>query len=92
MKKNIFMSGFSGGNSPFDRASLVPPLHFQTTRAAIEADGYRSLRNIPLPKGWAGTFPYIIKVGSEGEYIVNADGTAQWLDYHNGQIGEPVRI
>jgi hypothetical protein len=92
VKKNIFQAGFTRDGAWAGPGTMVGPLSFRLTRAQIEAGGYEALKRLPVPKGWTGSYPYIVKVNSEGEYIVNADGTAQWLDYHSGHVGEPMFI
>lgn len=87
--RSMFSLGFT--ENPF-RGQGVGPLSFRLTREEIERSGFQALKRIPVPNGWTGTYPYIVKVNTEGEYIVNSDGTAQWLDYHNGHVGEPFQL
>lgn len=99
MNRNSFSGGLIGDNAwngiptaQLFRGEAVGPLSFRLTKAQIEAGGYAALKRLPVPPGWTGSYPYIVKVNHEGEYIVYADGTAQWLDYINGHIGDPIRI
>lgn len=77
---------------PFWRGREVGPLFVDATREEIEAGGYALLRRPPVPRGYTGTYPYIVKVRTTGEFIVNADLTAQYMDYRTGEISDPVDI
>lgn len=90
--KTIFQAGFTRNGNWAGPGTMVGPLTFRISRERIEREGFRALKTLPVPKGWTTSYPYIIKVENEGEYIVNADRTAQWLDYHNGKVGEPVQL
>jgi hypothetical protein len=86
----IFRLGVWSDN--FWRGKSVGPTHWNLTKEQIEASNYVQLKKNPIPAGWTGTYPYIVKVGTTGEYIVNADGTAQFLDYVKGSVSEPFYI
>lgn len=87
MARSMFGMGFQEARG-FWAGVHVGPMHWNQTREEIEAQGFRQLRQTPIPKGWTGSYPYIVKVNTTGEYIVNADGTAQYLDYITGEISE----
>lgn len=55
----------------------VGPITVTVSREEIDRDPAKVLRKLPVPKGWTGSYPYVVKVDGEGEYLVNADGTVQ---------------
>jgi hypothetical protein len=69
----------------------VDPVMLPMRRRDVERDRDRLLKPATLPPGWTGTYPYIVKVAGEGEYIVYADGTAQYIDLRAGRV-EPARL
>lgn len=75
-----------------ERADLVGPLTVNMPREEIERGNGHLLRRQPVPGGWTGTFPYVVKVEDKGEYLVYADGTAQYIEYHTGRVFAPKRI
>jgi hypothetical protein len=77
---------------PFWSGKRVGPLFVDQTLEEIAADGYRVLRRPPVPPGYTGTYPFIVKVNTSGEFIVYADGTAQYMDYGRGEISDPINI
>jgi hypothetical protein len=78
--------------SPPSPGQAVGPLTVNLTRAQIEDGNGNLLRAKPVPKGWTTGSPYIVKVGDKGEYVVYADGTAQYIEYGTGRVHAPVRI
>lgn len=96
MARTWFSMGFS--NSPFmgQRGSpgmIVNPLTLTETKEEIEAGNFKALRDLRLPAGYTGAYPYVVKIGGNtGEYMVYADGTAQFTDYGSGHVGAPFRI
>ncbi len=94
MGRSIFSMGF--GNDPFMGQSpgmIMNPLVVDKTKAEIEAGGFKALRDLRLPRGYTGVFPYVVKIKDNGgEYMVYADGTAQYTDYGSGHVGAPFRI
>lgn len=71
----------------------ILPLTLTETKEEIEAGGFKALRNLKLPPGFTGAYPYVVKIGGNtGEYMVYADGTAQFTDYGSGHVGAPFRI
>lgn len=88
--RSMFQMGLT--NELFWRGKAVGPMIWDLSKEEIAADNYRALRRMPVPGGWTGTYPYIVKVRDEGEYIVYADGSAQYLDYRTGQTDEIVRV
>lgn len=95
MGRSFFQMGFGG--DPFLGAPTpgmtVGPLTLKETKAEIEAAKYKPLMNLKLPAGYVTAFPYVVKIGGNtGEYLVYADGTAQYSDYGSGRVGAPFRI
>lgn len=96
MARSIFSMGFA--SDPFMGRRAVPgmmvnPIELRETREQIEAGGYALLRRLRLPRGYTSVYPYVVKVGgNEGEFMVYADGTAQYTDYGTGHVGAPFRI
>lgn len=91
--KSIFSIGFGG--DPFSMGNpgeSIGPLHINMTREEIEQQARNLLKLQPVNTGWVGTYPKIIKVNTSGEYIVYADNTAQYLDYHNGNVGPLIQL
>jgi hypothetical protein len=89
MPRSMFQMGFGG---EMFAGQSVGPIHWNLTRDQIENGGLARLKKTPIPKGWTGSYPYIVKVNTTGEYIVNADGSAQYLDYKTGEISERFQI
>lgn len=94
MGRSLFSMGFGGdpflGQTP--GMSLIP-LTLSETKEEIEAADYKPLRDLKLPQGYTGAYPYVVKIGGNtGEYMVYADGTAQFTDYGKGSVGAPFRI
>ena len=94
MGRSFFKMGF--GSTPFMGQSpgmIVGPLTLTETQEEIERGGYRALRDLRLPPGYTGAYPYVVKIGGNtGEYMVYADGTAQFTDYGTGHVSAPFRI
>ena|SRR5260221_7614238 len=96
MRRSIFSMGFSSDpfmGQPASPGMIVNPLTLVETKEEIEAGGYKALRDLRLPAGYTGAYPYVVKIGGNtGEYMVYADGTAQYTDYGSGHVGAPFRI
>jgi hypothetical protein len=90
MARSMFQIGFAGDQ--FYAGKAVGPIHWNLTREEMEQGGVKKLRQTPIPKGWTGSYPYIVKVNTSGEYIVNADGSAIYLDYKTGSMSDPFQI
>jgi hypothetical protein len=91
--RSIFSMGF--GADPFTMGNpgdSIGPLHINLTREEIEARARQLLKLQPVQSGWVGTYPKIVKVNTSGEYIVYADNTAQYLDYHTGSVGPLIQL
>jgi hypothetical protein len=90
MPRSMFNMGIA--SSPFQRGQSVGPIFLDMTKEEIERLNYAPLRQTNIPPGWTGSYPYIVKVGQVGEYVVYANGTAQYLNYINGRSDEIVNI
>lgn len=94
MGRSYFSMGFR--SDPFMGATpgmVVGPLTIMMTREEIEAAGYKPLRDLKLPKGYVGSYPFVVKVANNsGEYLVYADGSAMWTDYGSGRVSAPFMI
>lgn len=93
MPRSIFSMGFM--TDPFSMGNpgeSVGPLHINMSREEIEEKARQLLRLQPVNNGWVGTYPKVIKVNTSGEFIVYADQTAQYLDYHTGNVGPIIQL
>jgi hypothetical protein len=94
MGRSIFSMGFR--DAPFMGQSpgmIMNPLVVDKTKEEIEAGGYKVLRDLRLPPGYTGVYPYVVKIkGNGGEYMVYADGTAQYTSYGTGHVSAPFQI
>lgn len=91
MMRTLFQLAFLGARSPFNGTAGSVPV-YNITRDSVDKDRARILRNYPHPPGTTVTFPYIVKIAGEGEYVVNADGTAQFYSYKFGRWEPPQLI
>ena len=89
--RSIFQLGFLGARSPFNGTGGSIPV-YNMTRDGVDANRAKVLRNIERPPGTALTFPYVVKIAGEGEYVVSANGTAQFYSYKYGRWEDPVYI
>lgn len=97
MGKSWFSMGFGGnpflGQRPAAPGLLVGPLTVTETQEEIEKGGFKALRDLKFPPGFTGSYPYVVKIGGNtGEYMVYADGTAQFTDYGSGHVTAPFPI
>lgn len=92
LKRSGLGQEFVPPSNLIQRGDLVGPTHIALTRSQIENGNGSLLKTLPVPKGWTATFPYVVKVNSSGEYMVYADGTAQYTDYKTGRVFAPERI
>lgn len=83
--------GFLGARSPFNGGPGSIPV-YQMNRDEVDRDRAAILRNYPHPPNTTVTYPYIVKIAGEGEYVVNADGTAQFYSYKYGRWEPPEII
>lgn len=70
----------------------VGPMTVTVTRAEIDRDRAAVLKRMPIQKGWTGSYPYVVKVEGEGEYLVNADGSVQFWNARQGRWEPPEVI
>jgi hypothetical protein len=95
MIRSMFTMGFAPnpwlgmGNVP---GNLVGPLHIDMSEEDIVKHARELLKLQPVPQGWVGTYPKIVKVNTSGEFIVYADNTAQYISYGRGNVGPPIRL
>lgn len=88
----IRRGGFFGlGAAPFQGTGGSIPV-WNVSRDQVDADRAKILRDLLKPPGTTVTFPYIVKIAGEGEYVVNADGTAQFYSYKYGRWEPPQLI
>lgn len=64
---------------------------YNVSRAEVDKNRKKYLKQ-PTPPGTTTQYPYIVKVAGEGEYVVNADGTASFYSYKYGRWEPPQRI
>jgi hypothetical protein len=94
MARSMFTMGFGGdpflGQSP---GMVMNPLVVNLTKEEIEKGGYKALRDLRLPPGYTGAYPYVVKIKDNGgEYLVYGDGTAQYTDYGTHHVSAPFSI
>lgn len=71
------------------RAAKHPIAVLQVTREEVERNPSLLTK---LPQRQAITYPYTVVIDGEGEYLVNADGTAAYYDYRAGRWEPPQGI
>jgi hypothetical protein len=91
----MFTMGFA--ENPWLGAAFVPgsavgPLHIDMSEEDIIKNARELLKLQPVPQGWVGSYPKIIKVNTSGEFIVYADNTAQYISYGRGSVGPPIQL
>lgn len=74
---------------PFGAPSGIP-VH-NLSRAEVDRNRAHWLRQ-PTPPGMTTQYPYIVKIAGEGEYVVNADGTASFYSYRYGRWEPPQKV
>lgn len=89
--RSLFDLNGLGARSPFNGTAGSIPV-YRMTRDQVDLDRAKILRNYPHPPGTSVQFPYIVKIAGEGEYVVNADGTAQFYSYKYGRWEPPQVI
>jgi hypothetical protein len=62
---------------------------YNISRDHVDVDRAAVLRRLPVPPGHTQSYPYIVKIAGEGEYVVNADGTATFYSYKYGRWEPP---
>lgn len=82
MTKSFFSLGFD--TNPWTGSPAGIPV-FNVDRDTIDKDRGKYLKHLPVPPGVTQSYPYIVKVAGEGEYVVSADGTAQFYSYKYGR-------
>lgn len=93
MARSLFSMGFM--SDPFSLGNpggAVGPLHIDLTQEEIEQQARQLLRLQPVAPGWVASYPKVIKVKDQGEYIVYADQTAQYMDYRKGNVGPLIQL
>lgn len=95
MGRSMFTMGFTQnpwlgqGRAPGD---YVGPLHINMTEDEIIKNARELLKLQPVPPGWVGTYPKIVKINTSGEFIVYADGSAQYISYKRGSVGPRIEL
>lgn len=89
--KTLFDRNFLGNQSPFNGTAGSIPVH-KISRDQVDRDRAAVLRNVPRPPNTTVTYPYIVKIAGEGEYVVSADGSAQFYSYKYGRWEPPQLI
>lgn len=79
------------GAAPFQGTGGSIPV-WNMTRDQVDQNRAKVLRDLLKPPGTAVVFPYIVKIAGEGEYVVSADGTAQFYSYKYGRWEPPELI
>lgn len=70
----------------------VGPMTFIATREQVDRDRAAILKRMPIRKGWTGTYPYVVKIEGEGEYLVYADGSVQFWNSRQGRWEPPQEL
>lgn len=80
--KSLFRLGIA--QDPwFGSAGGIPV--FNVARDQVDQDRAKFLKKLPVPPGVTMTYPYIVKIAGEGEYVVSADGSSQFYSYKYGR-------
>lgn len=90
--KTMFTLGLSAGRVPWDYQGAAGIPIFHMTRDQVDRDRAGVLRRLPVPPGVTVSYPYIVKIAGEGEYVVNADGTANYYSYKYGRWEPPQAV
>jgi hypothetical protein len=89
MNRSIFSLGFS--TDPWKGAQAGIPV-YNVNRDTIDKDRGAFLKKLPIPPGMTQSYPYIVKIAGEGEYVVSANGMAQFYSYKYGRWEPPQSI
>lgn len=89
MNRSAFSLGFEA--NPWVGAPAGIPV-YNVNRDTVDKDRGRFLRKLPVPPGMTQSYPYIVKIAGEGEYVVSANGTAQFYSYKYGRWEPPQLI
>lgn len=89
--RTMFTLAVLGARSPWNGTQGSIPV-WNVSREQIDRDRAAILRKLKHPPGTTVTFPYIVKIANEGEYVVNADGTASFYSYRYGRWEPPQLI
>jgi hypothetical protein len=96
MARSMFTMGFAAnpwfGMQMGNPGSYVGPIHINMTEEEILRNARELLKMQPVPPGWVGTYPKIVKINTSGEFIVYADGRAQYISYGRGSVGPRIQI
>lgn len=95
MARSMFAMGFTINpwlGTPGAPGNLVGPIHINMSEEDIVKHARELLKLQPVPQGWVGTYPKIVKVNTSGEFIVYADNTAQYISYGRGNVGPPIQL
>jgi hypothetical protein len=97
MGRSIFSMGFR--SDPFmgqlpGMISMPPVLPvLNLTYDQIRAQNWKPLRDLRLPPGVVSVYPVVVKLqNNEGEFLIYADGSAQYTNYGTGNVSAPFRI
>lgn len=80
--KSMFSLGIS--QDYWNGAAAGIPV-FAVQRDHIDKDRGKYLKKLPVPPGMTQSYPYIVKIAGEGEYVVSADGSSQFYSYKYGR-------
>lgn len=82
MRRSFFSLGVA--SDPWNGTPGGIPV-FNVSRDEIDKDRGKYLKQLPIPPGVTMSYPYIVKIAGEGEYVVSANGTAQFYSYKYGR-------
>lgn len=88
MNRSAFSLGFN--STPWMGNPGGIPV-YSMSREAVDGDR-TILKRLPIPPGMTQSYPYIVKIAGEGEYVVSANGTAQFYSYKYGRWEPPQSI
>lgn len=89
MMRTLFSLGFT--TNPWTGEPAGIPV-FNVSRDTIDKDRGKFLKKLPIPPGMTQSYPYIVKIAGEGEYIVSANGTVQFYSYKYGRWEPPQAL
>lgn len=87
--RSMFNLGFT--TNPWTGAPAGIPV-YNVSRDQVDGDRGKFLKRLPVPQGVTQAYPYIVKIAGEGEYVVSADGSAQFYSYKYGRWEPPQAV
>jgi hypothetical protein len=87
--RTLFGLGFT--TNPWTGSPAGIPV-YNVSRDTIDKDRGKFLKRLPIPPGMTQSYPYIVKIAGEGEYVVSANGQVQFYSYKYGRWEPPQAL